>query len=43
MKTGLRVLLLLMTLCGLLAQQACTVKRDCRGHVKHRLPNGIWM
>lgn len=27
----------------LLAAQSCTVKRDCKGRVKHRLSNGIWI
>lgn len=23
--------------------QSCTIKRDCKGRVKHRLSNGVWI
>jgi hypothetical protein len=27
----------------LLSDSSCTTKRDCRGRLKHKLPNGVWM
>lgn len=35
--------LMLGVVAGLLLSQGCTVKRDCRGHLKHRLSNGVWI
>ncbi len=37
------IFLFLASAALLLLLQACTVKRDCQGRVKHKLPNGIWM
>lgn len=41
--TKLRISAFLLAAFLLLAGESCTVKRDCRGHVKHRLANGIWI
>lgn len=38
-----RKILVAMMLLLLLADSSCTTKRDCRGRIKHKLPNGVWM
>ncbi|HRG87993.1 MAG TPA: hypothetical protein PLW44_03170 [Chitinophagales bacterium] len=37
------LILTAMALVALCYLQSCAVKRDCRGHLKHRLSNGIWI
>ncbi|MFN8287938.1 MAG: hypothetical protein U0V74_14370 [Chitinophagales bacterium] len=38
-KTGITILFVFC----LIFMQSCGVKRDCRGHIKHKLPNGVWI
>jgi hypothetical protein len=39
----LRKILTVFLVLLLLVISSCNTKRDCRGHIKHKLPNGIWM
>ena len=42
MKPNKTIVLLLVVLSAIILQ-SCAVKRDCRGRVKHKLSNGIWI
>jgi hypothetical protein len=35
--------LIILAVLVLLADSSCNTKRDCRGRIKHKLPNGVWM
>lgn len=39
----IRNIVVVLTVLLLLASSACNTKRDCRGRIKHKLPNGVWM
>jgi predicted small secreted protein len=41
--TQIVIILLLGTLVSSVVLSGCATKRDCRGRIKHRLPNGVWM
>ncbi len=41
--TMTRKIVAILALLILLADSSCTTKRDCRGRMKHKLPNGVWM
>gem|GEM_PF-3082738 len=43
MKRVLKMMLAIGIITLLFLQQACMVKRDCRGRIKHKLPNGVWI
>ncbi|MCB0537114.1 MAG: lipoprotein [Bacteroidetes bacterium] len=36
-----KIAIILILLVALLS--SCSTQKDCRGSVKHKLPNGIWM
>lgn len=38
-----KTIFLLLVILSAIIMQSCSVKRDCRGRVKHKLPNGIWI
>jgi len=39
----IKKILVILAVLVLLADTSCNTKRDCRGRIKHKLPNGVWM